>query len=623
MSDPPTLDDKLKSLPPVPGVYLMKDARGKVLYVGKAVSLRSRVRSYFQTGADRSPWIARLLQNIRDFDFIVTNTEKEALILEGNLIQMHHPRFNIRFRDDKKFPYLKLTVGEEFPALVETRTPKSDSAIYFGPFSNAKPMRDSVKLIKRVFGVRSGAVASESRRSGCPWRDTSKPLDRPCLEYFIRCCSAPCVGYIDATKYREQCSEARRFLEGRQGEILEALRVRMNEASAHLQFEEAARCRDQIQAVERVVEKQKVVSLRNEDQDVIAIAVERGVAMVQMLIIRSGKLIGEEHFPLDGVEGREEIIILEAFVKQHYGPTVHIPQHILLPVAPADAHVLPEWLSDKRGGPAGFIVPRRGRRRRLVEMAQQNAQQSLRQLLDSEDAERRLSNESLVELETRLQLHRFPARIECYDISNFQGKHAVGSMVVMEEGRPAKRQYRRFRIQRAEETPDDYAMLRETLRRRLQRAVEGDEKFLPLPDLLVVDGGKGHLGCAVDVVRELGLDCLSLASLAKEHELVYRPGRSSPIALPQNSGALFLMQRLRDEAHRFAVQLHRKRRSTSQVHSVLDEVPGIGEQRRNNLLKKFGSVRRIKTASLDDIAAVKGMTRPVAAKLQEHLSRHV
>jgi len=622
MVDQKVLQDKLKSLPAAPGVYLMKDKQGKVLYVGKAVSLRARVRSYFHEGADRSPWVARMVRNIHDFDLIVTNNEKEALILEGNLIKMHHPPFNIRFRDDKKFPYLQLTVGEEFPAIVETRTPQSDGAVYFGPFSDAKSMRNAVRLVRRLFGIRAGALTGEKRRSGCPWRDTTTRLDRPCLEFFIRRCSAPCVGCIDAATYRQQCEEARRFLEGRHEEVIESLRARMVEASERLAFEEAARYRDQLQAVERVVEKQQVVLREKEDRDVIALAIDRGVAMVQVLVIRSGKLIGEEHFPLEAVEGRDEAAILEAFIKQHYDSASYIPRRIDMSVEPEDAPVLAGWLSDKRGGAVSLVVPQRGQSRRLVEMAEQNARESLKQLLASEERENQLSLEALADLAGKLGLNRLLRRIEGYDISNFQGKEAVGSMVVMENGKPSPRCYRRFRVRLTQDSPDDYAMMKEILSRRLQRALAGDEKFLPLPDLIVVDGGKGQLGCALDVLHELGLEDVPVAALAKQHELIYLPDRTEPLALPLNSAALFLVQRLRDEAHRFAIQLHRKRRSKSQVHSVLDEVPGIGEQRRNNLLKQFGSLKRIRMASVEELAAVKGMSVSLALKLQEHLSRH-
>lgn len=601
----------------------MKDARGRVIYVGKAVSLRNRVRSYFQSGAERSPWIGQLLSRIRDFEFIITTTEKEALILEGNLVKMHRPRFNIRLRDDKKFPFLKLTLYEEFPALIETRTPKNDRSAYFGPFSNAKAMRDTVRLVKRLFGVRSGAIISENRRTGCPWRDTTQLLDRACLEYHIGCCTAPCVNAVSREEYMEQVRNARLFLEGRHTDIMDNLNARMADAADRLAFEEAARYRDQIQAVGQVVEKQQVVSVRKEDSDVIVAAIERGMTVIQMLIVRSGKLIGEQHYPLEILEGCDEEMILDAFVKQHYETASHVPRQILLPSRLADSVSISEWLTDKRGGPVSLHVPQRGNHRRMVDMAKENARQALRHLLANLEVERRLQYETLAQLQEKLGLERFPERIECFDISNVQGKHAVGSMVVMVDGQPQKKLYRRFRIKHTAESPDDYEMMREVLRRRFQRARESDEKFLPLPDLLIVDGGRGQLGCAVQVGSEFQLEGLPMAGLAKEYELLYVPGRSEPVTLPRNTPALHLVQRLRDEAHRFAVAFHRQQRSKSQVQSVLDEVPGVGEQRKKNLLRHFGSVKRMQMASVEELAGIPGMSNALAARLQEHLSRYV
>jgi excinuclease ABC subunit C len=624
---PTDFTDKLASVPTTPGVYLMKDARGRILYVGKAVVLRNRVRSYFQDGAARTEWVCRMVEAVRGFDCIATNTEKEALILEGNLIKMHRPRFNIRFKDDKQYPYLKITVQEAWPRLVEVRTPKNDGSLYFGPYANTRAMRHTVGFAKRLFGIAAGALVADTRWRGCKWRDQRKPLARPCLEYDIGRCTAPCVGYIEREAYLQAVQQTREFLEGKHEGIARRLEQGMAAAAGALDFETAARLRDQLEALNEVLEKQRMVSLDNEDQDVLALALSDGVACVEMLLIRGGKLLGDQHFMLESTAGREVTEILEAFLKQHYEAASHLPKEVLLPTLTPDMDLIGEWLSDKRAAldqPGGSKVtvaaPSRGRKRKLVELAIQNADLALREFREQEDTQRRLAEQVLADLQAKLALPRPPRRIECYDISNVQGRNAVGSMVVFEEAQPAKSQYRRFKIRLTEERPDDYEMMREVLRRRLTRAAK-DEKFAKLPDLLLVDGGKGQLGCAVEVLAELNLTDLPAAGIAKEQELIFRPGNPAPIVLPVNSPSLHLLQRLRDEAHRFALDYHRSRRAGAAVESVLDQIPGIGKARRSKLLKHFGSLKRIKEASVEELAAAPGMTRPAAEAVAEFLQR--
>ncbi|MCS6861641.1 MAG: excinuclease ABC subunit UvrC [Abditibacteriales bacterium] len=618
-----SLAEKLAALPAAPGVYLMKDARGKLLYVGKSVALRHRVSSYFDN-PHLPPRIAEMVKKVADIDYIVTRTEKEALILEGNLIQMHRPPYNVRLRDDKSFPCLKLTLNERFPALWTVRQAQAadDGATYFGPFANAKAMWETVRLIKRLFGIRTGSIVADRVRTGCPWRDTRQPLDRACLEYHIQCCAGPCINAVDEERYRQIAQDVKLFLDGRSEEVLRRLRAEMEKAAEELRFERAAQLRDQIAAVQSVTEKQHVVSLSHEDQDVIAVAIEAARACVQVLVVRQGKLIGERHFLIQDIVGRNESEILSAFVRQHYDGPVPVPPEVLLAENIEDLQAVTEWLADKRGKSVAVLAPQRGRKRALIEMARQNAMANLKQWLAYKQTEREIAQSVLEDLQQRLHLPTLPRRMECFDISTLQGSFSGGSMVVFENGRPSKKQYRLFNIKwTSQQEPNDFEMMREVLRRRFQRYVAGDEKFSLLPDLLLVDGGKGQLGCALEVLQEFHLNHIPAAGLAKEHELVFLPHQRDPLVIPRNAPALHLLQRIRDEAHRFALTQHRKRRGKATVHSLLDDVPGIGETRKRNLLKHFGSLKRMKAASVDELAAVPEMTRAVAERLQEFLNR--
>jgi len=622
--EPTRLEEKLATLPDSPGVYLHKNAEGKVIYIGKARSLRSRVRSYFNKDGGHSPFTRKMLRLITDFETIITRTEKEALILENNLVKMHKPHFNIRLKDDKRYPYLKLTLNDEFPALLEVRNPKNDKAIYFGPYAGSGKMRQTVSLAKRVFKVRTGAVIGDRRWGGCPWRDTSKPLEKACLEHHIDRCSAPCIGAISPDDYTASARVLKNFLEGRSADLLKELEAQMLEAAGNMEFEAAAKLRDQIEAVKSVLEKQQVVSLANEDYDALGIHIDSGIASVTTLIIRGGKLIGDQHFFLQSIEGRDEAEVLSVFVRQHYEGPASLPAEILVPHDLEDTEAIEEWLSEKAARRVCVRRPQRGDKVRVIEMSTQNAEIAMREHLNYNETAKRVHDALLEDLQKHLSLEEPPRRIECFDISTVQGSFSVGSMVVFKDGKADKKSYRHFTIKHALEVtggtePNDFEMMREVLRRRLQRAAEGDEKFLPLPDLLMVDGGKGQLSIALEVLQEKNYEMIPTVGLAKQHELLFVPGRPEALALPRNSSALHLLQRIRDEAHRFAITHHRKRRGKAATHSILDDVPGIGEARRNALLEHFGGLQKLRAASAEEIAAVPGMTLPLAEKLQTYL----
>jgi len=625
---PQRLAEKLAALPEAPGVYLFKDRHGRVLYVGKTVNLRARVRSYFQ-GEDLSrPWLREMVGKIADLEVLTTRTEKEALILECNLIKLHRPPFNIRFKDDKTYPFLKVTLNEPFPALIITRQPKDDGARYFGPYPDGRALRETVELLKRLFGIRTLTVVNERRKSGCPWRDTSKLLPRACLEFHLHRCSGPCVNAISPDEYRRTAQRLCEFLEGRTGEVLRQLEQAMWEAAEREEFEKAAKLRDQIRAIQAITERQAVHLPVRDDIDAYAFASEMGLGCVQMLLVRSGMLVGDQHFIVRIGEGQSAAEILSAFIKQRYSAGVPVPKIVLLPVELDDAAVIAEWLSEKRGEPVTVRTAKSGVLRDLLDLAERNARQALREELQREEQERLSREFALRSLQTHLNLSTLPRRIECYDISTTMGVETVGAMVVFVDGKPAKSEYRRFRIKGAwvmdeatgKPRPDDYAAMREVLTRRFRHYFDGDPKFAELPDLLVVDGGKGQLSVAMQVLKEFGLQ-IPVAALAKEHELLYVPHSEAPIALPFHSPALHLLQRLRDETHRCAIRFHRQRRTKRTLRSLLDEVPGIGVARKKALLQHFGSLEALMRASVDELLKVPHMTRPVAERLWAFLHR--
>jgi len=615
---PEHLHEKLDALPTKPGVYLMKDAADKVLYVGKAVSLRARVRSYFHASAGQSPKTQRLVASITDIDFIVTASELEALILESNLIKRHKPKYNVRLKDDKRYPYIKVTWQEDFPKVLIVRRMKRDGARYFGPFTAAWAVQQTLHTLRRVF----------------PYLTCNRVItgndDRACLYLDIGLCLGPCVGAADREEYRSMIDRFCHFLEGKADEIVAGLEAKMQAASEEWDFEQAAVYRDQLDAIQRVIERQKIVSAAMADQDVVAFARADGDACVQVFFIRHGRLIGREYFVLDGTAEETDTEVVASFVKQFYDEAAYVPPEILLPHEIDEALIVQEWLRSRRGNKVLLKVPRRGHKRDLVKMAAENATETLSHLRAQWLVDEGRQARALGELQEYLDLEDPPTRIECYDISTTQGTATTGAMVVFVKGVPRKSDYRRFRIRTVEGT-DDYASMREMLRRRFRRITEQKAQDQPvpggkesawhlLPDLLVVDGGKGQLNVALEVLDEFGLrDQIPAVGLAKQEEEIFVADQSEPVRLPRSSEGLFLMQRVRDEAHRFAITYHRKVRGRQTIISQLDGVPGIGPKRRSALLKHFGSIDTIRAATVDELTAVPGMTRKAAEQLKMSL----
>jgi len=595
--------EKVELLPTGPGVYLFKDGSGGVLYVGKAQNLRARVRSYF---AASSPKLRRMLGRAEDIDFVLTDSEQEAIILECNLIKRYRPRYNVRLKDDKGYPYLKINLSEEWPRVYITRKLEDDGSRYFGPFASAGSLRRTYNLIRKLFPFRS-----------CN-KSLKKPEPRPCLEYYIHRCAGPCVGAVSREEYQGIIRQVILFLEGKHQSLLRGLRRKMAEAAERLEFEKAAILRDQIQAIESITQQQKVVTLSRESFDVVALAQEEDLAGVQMFFIREGKLIGQEHFVLEGARDEAQDEVLASFLKQFYSSGPSVPPEILLSAELSEEQLLESWLKMRRGASVRIRVPRRGRKRELVELAQRNAQEALEQLKLKRLVEAGRSSQALEELKEELCLPELPHRIECYDISDIQGKAAVGSLVVFEEGKPKPAFYRRFRIKNVSGI-DDYAMMREVLCRRFGRLKGGEEGWSRIPQLVLIDGGRGHLNLALEVMQKLGLESIPVAAIAKEREEIFLPKRPEGLLLPRNSQGLYLLQRVRDEAHRFALSYHLKVRKIQGLKSDLDLVPGIGPKRKHMLLRRFGSLEAIRQASIEELAAVPGMTRRLAEKVKEYL----
>jgi len=609
----------LETLPTKPGVYMMKGATGALIYVGKAVSLRNRVRSYFHASADHPPKVRRMVEQIADIDFIVTGSELEALILENNLIKKHRPRYNVRLKDDKRYPYIKITVQEDYPHIYLVRRLLDDGARYFGPYTSSKAVHATMDLLRNMFPYLS-----------CNRKSTGQDK-RACLYYYIGRCAGPCIGAVTKEEYHALIDQVCLFLEGKTDKILRELRVAMTRAAEELQFERAAKLRDQIQAVEQVIERQKVVSTAFSDQDVIAFARNNGEACVQVFFIRGGKLLGREYFVLTGTQDENGTEIMTSFVKQFYSDAAYVPPEILLQNEVDEVSIIQSWLKTRRGEKVSVQVPQRGKKRELVMMAAENAVETLNHLRLQWEMESNRYVTALAELQEHLGLEQPPSRMECFDISNTQGQLATGSMVVFVQGVARKSDYRRFRI-RSVQGSDDYAMMGEVLRRRFRRAVETDlaelagepgaegdaeDTWSLLPDLLIVDGGKGQLPVATDVLREFDLlDRVPVIGLAKKEEEVFVPGRPEPLLLPRDSEGLFVLQRIRDEAHRFAVSYHRNLRDANTIVSELEAVPGIGPKRRRALIKHFGSVEAIREASAEELAAVPGMTQQAAEQVK-------
>lgn len=596
------LEEKLRNLPDEPGVYIMKDAAGHIIYIGKAVLLKNRVRSYFQKGA-KGEKTELMVRQIADLETIVTHTELEALALESNLIKKHRPRYNIILRDDKNYPYIRLDVKSDYPRLEVVRKLKRDGALYFGPYVPAGGMWETLALIRRTFPI---APCRTEFRPDLPGR-------RPCIQFQIGRCLGPCTNQADKTQYHDVVSQVRLFLEGKNHDLLELLKQHMDEASERMEYERAAELRDRIAKIEGAFEKQKIISSRFENQDVIGAAFEGGQADIQVLFIRNGMLLGRKDFALDDVRGMTEGEVLDDFLRQFYAKEMIVPDEVLLPLELADRETFEQWLCEKRGAKVEAMAPQRGRKRELVQMASDNAAQALREHRLS----RRSKDRILARLQEELGLRNLPRRIEAFDISTIQGAESVASMVAFENNLPDKRNYKRFKI-KSVAGQDDFASIAEVIRRRYLKAAEPEG----LPDLILIDGGKGQLNAALDVLKELGVEKPDVIGLAKarsgdegaerEFERVFLPGVEEPIILDPASATTHLVARVRDEAHRFAITYHRKLREKRAIRSELDDIPGIGETRKKALLRHFGSVEKIRNATRGELAAVKGMTKAAA-----------
>ncbi|MBA7571722.1 UvrABC system protein C [subsurface metagenome] len=602
--------EQLKQIPPSPGVYLMKDAEGNILYVGKAANLHQRVRSYFSAGQKLSPKLERMVARVDDFDFFVTTSEQEALILELNLIKRHRPGYNVRLKDDKTFPYLKIDINEDWPRVHITRRLEENGGRYFGPFASAKSVRQTLKVLKGIFPFRS-----------CRKSITGTDL-RPCLEYHIHHCLGPCIGIVSKEEYAEVIKQVILFLEGKQEMVAQELQSKMDKAAEALDFEKAVLLRDQIQAIDRVIEGQRIATTVSGEQDVIAFASDKDQAYVQVFFIRSGKLIGRESFVLQGARSEDPEQIMANFIKQFYASAPHIPPLLLLQYPVEDRTIIESWLQSKRGAKVHIQVPRRGTKKQLVRIVAKNAQQSLEQLKVKQLATPTALAAALAEIKRKLHLPRLPSRMEGYDISSIQGTVAVGSMVVFEEGKPKPSHYRRFRIKTVSGA-NDYAMLQEVVKRRFKRSLKSDAStpntWAILPDLVLIDGGKGQLNSVLAAMHEVGVGSVPTASLAKENEEIFVPQKREPIILPRSSPGLQLLQRLRDEAHRFALGYHQKIRRRQTFASALDSIPGIGPRRKRALLKQFGSVQAIREAPIEELATARGMSKNLAQKVKEYL----
>jgi len=607
----------------------MRNGEGLVIYVGKAANLRNRVRSYFGSPASMEGKTRALSQAIADFEYVLTHTEQEALHLEAELVKRHQPFFNIRLKDDKHYPYLKVDLSDDWPRVYITRRVEKDGARYFGPFANAGSVRRTLDIVNKLF----------------PWRSCTKPITgtdpRPCLDYYINRCIAPCTSYCTKAEYDEVIRQVILFLEGRTEEVVRGLGRQMAEASEGMEYERAARIRDQLQAIERVTERQAVASTRAADEDIFGLARGDDDAVVQVLFVRGIRMVGVDSFTLDGARGESDADVMASFVKQFYESATYVPRRIIVPVELPEHALIEGWLTERRGGRVELSVPQRGAKRRLVEMAANNARESLDMARVKWLADTGKTRAALDELQEELDLPALPSRIECYDISNIQGTSSVGSMVVFIGGHPRPQEYRRFRIKTVEGA-NDFASMAEVLRRRFRRARErlledtgasapeidgaapavrerDDRSFAALPDLVIIDGGKGQLSAATDVMREMGVKEIPTVGLAKQHEEIYVQDVSEPVVLGRQSQALYLVQRLRDEAHRFAITYHRGVRSKAGMQSALDTIPGVGPKRKRALLKKFGSVRGIREASVDEIAATVGFTMGLAEKVKAGL----
>ncbi len=615
----------LKSLPMKPGCYIMKDERGTIIYVGKAKKLRNRVRSYFNASAESNPKTLSLREHITDIEIIITETEVQALITEETLIKQHQPHYNISLKDDKRYPYIKINWADPFPKVETTRRIVKDGSRYFGPYAAMWAVQNTLRTLRRAF----------------PYLTCDRVIngkdERACLFYDIKLCNAPCIGAVNQEEYRAMIGELMDVLSGKSEHVVKRMTVDMNQAAENLNFERAALIRDQLKAIEYITQRHKAVNPQMTDHDVIALARDKDDALVQILFIRNGKLVGSDSRMLNNAEGEPTEEVLSQFITQFYADVPEVPRELILPNEVEEARIIEQWLKDKRHGQkVSITVPQRGNKRDLIKMAEENASEALRMIRAQWEADTHKQEESLTSLQEALNLPTPPNRIECYDISTTQGTAIVASRVVFVQGAPRKSEYRRFNIKTvSHEGSDDYQSMREALTRRFNRwktAIEtpveiapggkdNDETWRLLPDLLMVDGGKGQLGIAIEVLKEFNLfEVVPLVSLAKQFEELYLPGEARPVILERRSPGLYLVQRVRDEAHRFAITSHRKQRSKIGMVSRLETVPGIGPKKRKALLKAFeNSIDAIRDASVEELTAVPGINLELAVSLKELL----
>ena len=621
---------QLAALPVRPGVYIMRNGKGEVIYVGKAAKLRDRVRSYFGSPKGMEPKTRALRGHIEDFEYIVVGNAGEALILEATLIKRHQPFFNIRLKDDKRYPYLKVDVQNPWPRVYITRRIEKDGARYFGPYANAGSVRHTLDLTKKLF----------------PWRSCTKEITgrdaRPCLDYYIKRCIAPCTAFCTKEEYDEVIQQVLLFLEGKSDDVLRRLKQQMEDASAKMEFERAAMLRDQLRSIERTVERQMISTTKNEDLDAFGVSRNGDQACIQVFFVRGTQMIGRDNFVVEGVTDESEGAVLSNFLLQYYESAQYIPKLVAVPHDPDERETIEELLSEKRGSLVEIRIPERGEKKRLVELAGENAREALDMMRVRWLADTDKTDQALDQLREELSLPEVPHRIECYDNSNIQGTSPVSSMVVFVDGKPANNQYRRFKVKTVVGA-DDFATMAEIMRRRFRRvqvilpaalAQSGDgpegpgfstpersaaEDAWDLPDLVIIDGGKGQLAAAAQAMREMGVHHIPVVGLAKRFEELFVPDEDEPIVLPRGSEALYMVQRIRDEAHRFAITFHRQVRAKSSIQSALDTIPGIGPKRKKALLKKFGSAKAIREAEVDEIASTLGFTRALAEKVKAEL----
>jgi excinuclease ABC subunit C len=609
------IQEELKKLPEKPGVYIMRDEDHNIIYIGKAVVLKNRVRQYFQSSSNMTPKVQAMVARIKEFEYIVTHSELEALILECNLIKKHKPKFNILLKDDKHYPYIKVTMNEDYPRVLMTRKLEKDGAKYFGPYSSAFAVKDTIELIKKLFPIKSCSKVLP--------RDIGK--DRPCLNYHIFQCLGPCQGHVNKEEYRDLMKDICSFLGGKHEEIIARLERQMKDASEKLNFEKAANLRDKINSLKHIAEKQKVLSTTMEDQDVVAFARGQTDSCVQVFFIRGGKLIGREHFIFEGAGDTDNKELMTSFIKQFYNATSYIPGEILLQEDIDELNIIEKWLSEKREARVYIKVPRKGEKLHLIEMVSQNALITLNQFADRIKKEEAAKREGINSIKELLDLEAAPLRIEAYDISNTGSSEIVASMIVFVNGAPANKEYRKFKIKSVDK-PNDYASMQEVIYRRFKRAekereeFDGKEgKFSKLPDLILLDGGLGHLNAVLEVLKELKIN-IPAAGMVKDdkHRTRGLVTETGEIDLSRNLTALRFVTSIQDEAHRFAVEYNRKLREKRYSGSVLDGIQGIGPKRKKALIKHFGSVSKIKGAELDDLLAVEGITAPVAEEIYNY-----